>query len=80
MLCVVYAVVFYLCGATKYMLYYHKFKENMTECSLDMVKSFIIGSKQLKGKQANTRREIKLYREFWFLDFGFALPQQLKHG
>jgi len=52
----------------------------MTECSLVMVKAFIIGSKQLKGKQANTRREIKLYREFWFLDFGFALPQQLKHG
>jgi len=54
--------------------------KNMTECSLVMVKAFIIGSKQLKGKQANTRREIKLYREFWFLDFGFALPRQLKHG
>jgi len=52
----------------------------MTECSLVMGKAFIIGSKQLKGKQANTRREIKLYREFWFLDFGFALPRQLKHG
>jgi len=55
-------------------------ENNMTECSLIMGKAFIIGSKQLKGKQANTRREIKLYREFWFLDFGFALPQQLKHG
>jgi hypothetical protein len=52
----------------------------MTEYCLIISEIFIIGSKQLKGKQANTRREIKLYREFWFLDFGFALPRQLKHG
>lgn len=58
----------------------YEMSKNMTECSLVIVKAFIIGSKQLKGKQANTRRKIKLYREFWFLDFGFALPRQLKHG
>jgi len=52
----------------------------MTECSLIMGKAFIIGSKQLKGKQANTWCEIELYRAFWFLDFGLLLPQRLKNG
>jgi len=33
---------------------------------------FTTGSKQLKGKQANSSCEIALYGQFWFLDFGFT--------